>query len=131
MMSVIYNSNLLLSFTSEGGSQHKKQLKQTRGEHRDEMRYYKEILRVIGDAPYHESILDVGSAFPPFLRRVPNIPNKTIIAPYFVNYGQTGYSNWSQYSNYTLVQADFLKMDVDKMAHNSSFDIVMCSQVGR
>ena len=94
---------------------------------REEMLYYRELRKAIYSSPQQESILDVGSAFPPFLRRV-NIPNRTVLAPYFVQYGQSpspSNQNWTEYEGIKVWRADFMQIDIPLY----SFDIVLCSQV--
>ena len=106
---------------------------------RDDLQYYDELLRIITALAHKDresrnesrSILDVGSAFPPFLRLVTSVRNKTVLAPYFVNYERvvdnTGYTDWAQYPDLRVVHSDFMHEDIPC----ASYDIVLCSQVRR
>lgn len=96
---------------------------------RDSMEYYKVLLQVIDASPHRDSIVDVGSGFPPFLRFVKSVPSKTVLAPYFANYGRvvnnTGFTDWSLFPDHRVIQADFMQSEMPCV----SFDIVLCSQV--
>eukprot|EP00603_Paraphysomonas_imperforata_P005195 CAMPEP_0114417808 /NCGR_PEP_ID=MMETSP0103-20121206/3162_1 /TAXON_ID=37642 ORGANISM="Paraphysomonas imperforata, Strain PA2" /NCGR_SAMPLE_ID=MMETSP0103 /ASSEMBLY_ACC=CAM_ASM_000201 /LENGTH=228 /DNA_ID=CAMNT_0001586127 /DNA_START=271 /DNA_END=957 /DNA_ORIENTATION=+ len=96
---------------------------------RDSMEYYKVLLQVIDSSPHRDSIVDVGSGFPPFLRFVKSVPSKTVLAPYFANYARvvnnTGFTDWSLYPDHHVIQADFMQAEMPCV----SFDIVLCSQV--
>jgi len=98
---------------------------------REHLRYYKELYTLIKEISYEnpliESLLDVGSGEPPFIRHIYWIGDKTVIAPYFETYtsasNKSEIERWKEW-NITAIKSDFL---VDKVQVEA--DLVLCSQV--
>jgi len=76
-----------------------------------------------------QSVLDVGSGHPPFLRLVTWVPNRTVVSPYFTTYdGRPGMSVEEQglVNGIEVVKDDFMGPWNERRGR---FDVVMCSQV--
>jgi hypothetical protein len=94
--------------------------------------YYTELFNTIknlttAEPGVYNTIADIGSGFPPFLRHVTWIANKTIVAPYFATYVKAN-SNATFYDELNRLQIKPIQDDFMSPKIHLEADMVICCQ---